>query len=96
MSDAQGVRDRVARLFSAVLNLDVSSTDTDLFETGALDSLAFVDLLLQLELEFGVTTAAEDLEVDNFRSIAHIADFVIARSGAVASERPAVRLATKH
>ena len=76
------VRERVAKLFVDAMHLDVPSVDTDLFETGVLDSLAFVELLLQLEREFGVTTAVEDLEVDNFRSIARIAEFVMARAAA--------------
>ena len=70
---------RITRLFATALNLDVPSADTDLFETGALDSLALVELLLQLEQEFGVTTAVEDLEVQNFSSIHRIAAFVAAQ-----------------
>jgi methoxymalonate biosynthesis acyl carrier protein len=70
------VEERLAQLFQASLNLDVPTIDTDLFETGVLDSLAFVELLLMLEREFGVTTAVDDLEVDNFRTIGRIAAFV--------------------
>lgn len=97
MSDANGLRDRISRVLSDVLNLDVPSTDTDLFDTGVLDSLAFVNLLLHLEREFGVTTSLEDLEIDNYRSIARIADFVGARVALAprASSRPAdVELST--
>jgi D-alanine--poly(phosphoribitol) ligase subunit 2 len=80
MSAAQDLRDRVVRMFSGPLNLQISSDDTDLFESGVLDSLAFVELLLHLEREFGVTTSVDDLEVDNFRSIARIVEFVSART----------------
>jgi methoxymalonate biosynthesis acyl carrier protein len=79
MTDINRVRERVANLFSGAMNVDVPSMDTDLFDTGVLDSLAFVELLLQLEREFGVTTSVEDLEIDNFKSIARIADFVMTR-----------------
>lgn len=82
MTDTNRVRERVANLFSRAMNLDVPSMDTDLFDTGVLDSLAFVELLLQLEREFGVTTSVEDLEIDNFQSIARIADFVTKRVAA--------------
>ena len=82
MADTNRVRERVARLFCCAMHLDVPSADTDLFDTGVLDSLAFVDLLLLLEQEFGVTTSVEDLEVDNFKSIARIADFVMQRGRA--------------
>lgn len=83
MPDASGLRDRIARLLSGALKLDVPSANTDLFDTGVLDSLAFVELLLQLEREFGVTTSVDDLEIENFRSIARIAEFVTARSAVV-------------
>jgi acyl carrier protein len=80
MTEASGVRDRVAKLFSRGMSIEVPSVDTDLFDTGVLDSLAFVELLLQLEREFGVKTCVDDLEVENFNSIARIADFVMARA----------------
>jgi D-alanine--poly(phosphoribitol) ligase subunit 2 len=83
MSDPTALHDQVAGVFLRSLNLEVPSPDTDLFETGLLDSLAFVELLLALERDFGVTTAVEDLEVDNFRSIARIAEFVTARIASV-------------
>jgi acyl carrier protein len=79
MTDINRVRERVANLFSRAMNLDIPSMGTDLFDAGVLDSLAFVELLLQLEREFGVTTSVEDLEIDNFKSIASIAEFVLKR-----------------
>ena len=80
MSGVMQFRERIARLFSETLHRDVPSVDTDLFESGLLDSLAFVDLLVQLEREFGTTIALDDLEVDNFRSIDRIASFVATRA----------------
>lgn len=72
--------DRIDHIFADVLHLDVPAADVDLFESGVLDSLAFVELLLQLEREFGVTVSLDELEVDNFRSIQRIAEFVEPRS----------------
>ena len=95
MSAVSTLRERVAAIFSGALHLDVPSYDTDLFETGVLDSLAFVELLLQLEREFGVTTSVDDLDVATFRSIVTIADFVHARVGepALTERRQVVRIA---
>ena len=84
MSDGNKLRERIAGVFSAALHMDVPAFDTDLFDTGVLDSLAFVELLLQLEREFGVTTSVDDLEIENFRSIDSIADFVATRAGEAA------------
>jgi D-alanine--poly(phosphoribitol) ligase subunit 2 len=77
---AHGLADRIGRIVSDALHLEVPSADVDLFETGVLDSLAFVELLLQLEREFGVSVTLDELEVDNFRSIERIAAFVEART----------------
>ncbi|MBI3493071.1 MAG: acyl carrier protein [Acidobacteria bacterium] len=79
MFDRAAIRAHVAAIFES-LNLEVPEGDVDLFDTGVLDSLAFVQLLLQLEERLGVTVSLDDLEIDNFRTIEHIIDFVAAYS----------------
>jgi D-alanine--poly(phosphoribitol) ligase subunit 2 len=79
MPDITVLHERLIRLFSTALNRDVLSIDSDLFETGVLDSMAFVELLLHLEQEFGVSTSIDDMEIENFRSIGCIANFLTAR-----------------
>jgi len=91
MSNDNVLRERIIRLLADAMSLEISSVDTDLFEAGLLDSLAFVELLVHLEKEFGVTTSVDDLKVDNFNSVAHIAEFVAARSAsAVPSDSAAI------
>ena len=82
MLDNTTLRERIARLLTGILSVEIPSADTDLFDTGVLDSLAFVELILHLEREFGVTTSVDDLEINNFRSIARIASYVTARTAA--------------
>ena len=84
MSNLKPLRERIAGVFSGALHVDVPSFQTDLFDTGVLDSLAFIELLVQLEREFGVTTSVDDLESDNFRSIDSIAAFIESRRTATA------------
>ena len=74
--DVPSLHDQIAALFTEKLHIEVPSIDTDLLETGALDSLTFVDLLVQLEQEFGIRLSLEDLEIEDFRPIARIAPFV--------------------
>ena len=71
----------LTKLFAQKMNLAVASIETDLIGSGLLDSLALVDLLVQLEHEFGVQISLDELEVDNFRSIASIAAFVARQRG---------------
>ncbi len=75
-----GIHRELTELFAKKLSLDVSSVDTDLVETGLLDSLALVELLAQLEETFGVSISIDDLELKNFRSISSIAGFVARRT----------------
>ncbi|HJU44098.1 MAG TPA: acyl carrier protein [Vicinamibacterales bacterium] len=91
MSDINTLRERIAGVFSGALHLDVPSFDTDLFETGVLDSLAFVELLEQLEREFGVTTGVDDLEAENFQSISRIAAFIQSRAGVMPQGSTSIR-----
>lgn len=85
MTNHSNLHDRINRIFQQKLNLDVPSTDTDLVETGMLDSLGFVDLLVYLEQEFGSEILTHDIEIDNFRSVASIATFVASQGSATAT-----------
>lgn len=72
----QAVIDRVQRLFVEALNVQVPSPEADLIDGGLLDSLALVELLFAMEREFNVTIPLEELDIDAFRSVNSIADFV--------------------
>jgi acyl carrier protein len=80
MSDPTTVQ-RITRWFLEGLHLDIPSPETDLFETGVLDSLGFVELMLHLEQEFGVKLTLEEVELDNFRSVERIAAFLLNGGG---------------
>jgi D-alanine--poly(phosphoribitol) ligase subunit 2 len=55
----------------------VASPDIDLLETGLVDSIGLVELILELEERFGVSLPMEDLEIDDFRSVYRIADLIV-------------------
>ncbi len=79
MRDGNALAGRLARLFTDRLYTEVPAADTDLFETGILDSLRFVELLAALEETFGIRVSVEDLEIDDFRNLTRIADFLAAK-----------------
>jgi acyl carrier protein len=87
MIEERGIYQKLTELFARKLNLEVSSVDTDLVGSGVLDSLALVELLAQLEETFDVTISIEDLELENFRSIASIAGFVVRRTAVAEAGR---------
>ena len=88
MDDLASIEQRLGRIFEEQMHLSVPAADTDLFETGAMDSLSFVELLLNLDRDFGVHVSLDALELDNFRSIARIARFIADQRQ---SKRDAVR-----
>jgi acyl carrier protein len=62
--------------------------DDDLLESGILDSLGILDLVSRLEATFGITVLDEDLVPDNFRSLRHLAAFVLGRLDFTAASPP--------
>ena len=89
MTDAARIEARITQIFSTALHLDIPSVETDLFETGAVDSLGFVELLLHLEREFAVRVSLSDLDLDQFRTIRRIGAFVLSRNGRHGDHGPA-------
>jgi acyl carrier protein len=79
MTDAKALYPKIIKLFSEKLNLEVTSAGTDMVEEGLLDSLTFVELLVCLEQEFGTTIPIDAIEIDNFKTIEKIAEFLIGR-----------------
>jgi methoxymalonate biosynthesis acyl carrier protein len=79
VTDKTELEAQIAAFFSEKLNMNVTSADTDLVQTRILDSLGVVDLLLYLEQEFGIDASLDNLEIDDLRSIAKIAELVLER-----------------
>ena len=76
MSACDHLQRRIAALFAEHLQIEVPSPETDLIGEGILDSLKFVELLVQLEQTFGIRISLDELELDQFRSVRRIAEFV--------------------
>ncbi len=72
------VRDLRA-LFSDKLNIDVPSAEADLIESGLLDSLRLVELLLEIEAGLGHRIPIDEIELDDLRSVARIARLISTR-----------------
>lgn len=56
--------------------------DEDLFATGLVNSLFAMQLVLFVESEFKIQVSNEDLDLDNFRAIQNIGNFVSKKTGA--------------
>ncbi len=69
------VTEEIVRILCAQILTEVEP-DTDLIESGVLDSVGVVRLLAEIEEHFGVSLAIEDLGIEDIRSIASLAELV--------------------
>jgi D-alanine--poly(phosphoribitol) ligase subunit 2 len=74
--DQNGIIQRLDAMFFEALQMKVPSPDTDFIETGMVDSLQLVELLLQLEKRFACRIDIDDIELDDFRTLNSIARLV--------------------
>ena len=81
MSVEPGIARRIAALIHDTLTVEVPAHDTDLIESGALDSLGLVSLIGEIEREFGIELPLDDFDIDDFRSVERMAAFVAANQG---------------
>lgn len=82
MTDANAIIERLGALFVERFHVEVPSSDTDLLETGILDSFQFVELLVELEQRFGFRIRIEDIDLGDLRTLKRIARKVAANGGA--------------
>jgi acyl carrier protein len=76
--DFEGIKARVSELFSR-MHVEVPSVETDLFDSGILDSQKLVELLFFIEQDFKTPIDVQDFEIENFRCIEKIAALLIHR-----------------
>lgn len=79
--DHQAIEAKVSLLFRE-MHVEVPSVDTDLFDSGILDSQRLVELLLQIEQNFDTNIDIQDFEIENFRCIEKIASLILQRKAA--------------
>jgi methoxymalonate biosynthesis acyl carrier protein len=73
--------EKVREIFEKRLGIHVPGDDADLFAEGVVDSLSFINLLLHLESEFGITIPLERLDLAQFNTVDRIASFVARATG---------------
>lgn len=66
----------IQHLIQETFSVRIKSTGDDLFDSGVIDSIILVQLILRLEERFSLDLVMEDLDLDDFTSVATIAAFV--------------------
>ena len=70
------LRDQVRAVMSDRAGIEVPDAEADLLDAGLIDSLALVTLIVAFENTFAVQMPLDDFDIDRFRSVASIADFL--------------------
>jgi acyl carrier protein len=83
MADTQSIQDKVKgfilREFLEGEDPGALQTDTPLFTTGILDSIATLKLVAFLEKEFAITVEAHEADAENLNTLQAIASLVSAK-----------------
>jgi acyl carrier protein len=70
------VRD-LSALFRDKLFIEVPAADTDLIDSGLLDSLQLVQLLLHVEQDLGHRIPLDEIDLDDLRSLERLASVIV-------------------
>jgi acyl carrier protein len=70
------VQEKIIAFLSRYFRKHVLAVDEDIFASGVVNSLFAMQLVMFLEQEFQLKVENEDLDLDNFRTIQAITDFV--------------------
>jgi acyl carrier protein len=67
---------RVQVVIRDALGVEAPTPETDLIESGLLDSLALVSLITEIEREFGFELPLDGFDIESFRSVERMAAYV--------------------
>lgn len=71
------ITDRIREFLYQFISIKDIDVDQDLFQSGLINSLFAMQLVIFLEQEYGFQIANEDLNLDNFRTLEAISRFVV-------------------
>lgn len=72
----QSPQDIIRGYILSNINIPDLSNDFDIFETGIVNSLFAIELMTFLEKTFSIKVTMDDLDMENFKSVAAAAGFV--------------------
>jgi D-alanine--poly(phosphoribitol) ligase subunit 2 len=84
MDQQEQLQRQIADIFAGRFDTKLESDDVDLLETGIVDSVKIVELVLEIEQRFGVSLPFEELEIEDFRTVPRLAERIARTLPAVA------------
>jgi D-alanine--poly(phosphoribitol) ligase subunit 2 len=74
MEKLEQLQQQIADIFVERFETKLVSHEIDLLETGIVDSVRIVELVLEIEQRFGVSLPFEELEIEDFRTVPRLAE----------------------
>jgi D-alanine--poly(phosphoribitol) ligase subunit 2 len=74
MDRQEQLQQQIAEIFAGRFETKLDSGDIDLLESGIVDSVKIVELVLEIEQRFGVSLPFEELEIEDFRTLPRLAE----------------------
>ena len=74
MEKLEQLQQQIADIFVERFETKLASHEIDLLETGIVDSVRIVELVLEIEQRFGVSLPFEELEIEDFRTVPRLAE----------------------
>ena len=68
------LQQQIIQIFHERFETRLGCDDVDLLESGLVDSVRIVELVLEIEQRFGVSLPFEELEIEDFRSVPRLAE----------------------
>jgi D-alanine--poly(phosphoribitol) ligase subunit 2 len=76
MIEIDQIQGLITNILVGKVHVEVPSPTTDLMKAGVIDSITLVELIVGIEEQFGIQVPLEEIEIDHFRSVEVMADFV--------------------
>ena len=74
MEKLEHLQQQITDIFVERFETRLASNEIDLLESGIVDSVRIVELVLEIEQRFGVSLPFEDLEIEDFRTVPRLAE----------------------
>ena len=76
------MKEKLLQLLAEICDDEVvlEETDVDLFESGLLDSIAYLDLLVEVESRFNIPIAPSEVSKEEINTPEKFAEYVISRA----------------
>jgi len=80
-TEAEKLKETVRDFILRSINVSDLKDDENLFESGIVNSLFAVQLMTFIEKTFVIEVGTEDLDIENFKSLNAMAEFVLQKNG---------------